>query len=56
MYVAGASAVAEGNVLQQLYRDMSTAALHGIAWLDVTLELHGSALCGISPPHASIVY
>jgi 3-hydroxy-9,10-secoandrosta-1,3,5(10)-triene-9,17-dione monooxygenase len=56
MYVAGASAVAEANFLQQLYRDMTTAALHGIARLDVTLELYGSALCGISPPHASGVY
>lgn len=56
MYVAGASAVADGNYLSQLYRDMSTAALHGITRLDVTLELYGSALCGFSPPHGSSVY
>jgi alkylation response protein AidB-like acyl-CoA dehydrogenase len=56
MYVCGASAAAEANFMSQLYRDMSTACLHGIARLDVTLELYGSALCGISPPHASGVY
>lgn len=56
MYVSGASAVSEGTHMNQLYRDMSTACLHGIARLDVTLELYGSALCGISPPRASGVY
>lgn len=56
MYVCGASAMAEFNYMNQLYRDMSTACLHGIARLDVTLELYGSALCGISPPRASGVY
>ena len=49
MYVCGASSVAKGNPLERMYRDISTGTLHGVARVDATLELLGSALCGQGP-------
>ena len=49
MYLCGASSVAKGNPLERMYRDMSTGTLHGVARVDATLELLGSALCGEGP-------
>jgi alkylation response protein AidB-like acyl-CoA dehydrogenase len=47
--VSGASAAADGNFLQQIHRDMTTAALHAVLRTDQTLELYGSTLCGQEP-------
>jgi hypothetical protein len=49
MYLCGASSVAKGNPLERMYRDISTGTLHGVARVDATLELLGSALCGQGP-------
>lgn len=49
MYVSGASAVAKGNPLERMYRDISTGTLHGIARVDATTEMLGSVLCGQGP-------
>ncbi|HEY1969040.1 MAG TPA: acyl-CoA dehydrogenase family protein [Pseudonocardia sp.] len=49
MYLSGASGVAQGNPLERLFRDVATGTLHGVARLDATSELLGSALCGEEP-------
>lgn len=54
-YVAGASCMAQGNVFEQLYRDISVATLHGVLRVDVTEELYGAVLVG-EEPVASFVY
>lgn len=55
MYVTGASSVAQGNPLERLFRDAAVGTLHGIARVDATTELLGSALCG-QEPHGSMIF
>jgi 3-hydroxy-9,10-secoandrosta-1,3,5(10)-triene-9,17-dione monooxygenase len=43
--LAGASSVAESDPLNRLYRDASTATLHGILQTATSLESYGAALC-----------
>jgi len=53
--LAGASSVAEQDLMSRLYRDMSTASLHGVLQPATTLEMYGAALCG-EPVVNSMLY
>lgn len=50
--IAGASSVARGDFMEQVYRDVTTGALHGVLQAPHTLELHGAALCGRPPTNS----
>ncbi len=44
--LGGASGAAEGSLLNRLYRDISTASLHGVTNTATTQESYGAALLG----------
>jgi alkylation response protein AidB-like acyl-CoA dehydrogenase len=55
LYMTGGSGIAKGNPLERLFRDVCTGTLHGLARVEATAELLGSALCG-QEPHGSLIF
>lgn len=53
--VTGASSTAESDLMQQLYRDISTASLHAVLQTASTLELYGAGLCGEQPKNTFLL-
>ena len=47
MHASGGSAFAESNPLQRIWRDVNTAALHGILTHATNLEMYGRILLGL---------
>ena len=47
MHASGGSAFAESNPLQRIWRDVNTAALHGILTHSTNLEMYGRILLGL---------
>lgn len=47
MYAHGAASFAESNTLQRIWRDVNTAARHGILLPAVSYEVYGKALLGV---------
>lgn len=52
--IIGASAVADFNPLQQVFRDMSTATLHGLFRPSNAAEVYGRVLVGLDPEIALV--
>jgi len=55
MSVQGASAFAESNPIQRVWRDIATASRHGLLTPEVPLEIYGRALVGDFPMLSAFV-
>jgi len=53
--VQGASAFADSNPLQRIWRDLETASRHAILNPDVSQEIYGKALLGVDEPITPLV-
>ena len=55
LFAHGASAFADRNPLQRIWRDSNTGARHAVMLPDVNLEIYGKALLGVEPQLSALL-